>query len=122
MLIDSIFSKCNNYALICCRENANWFEANAVVVYQPRTQIEINLEHWIYVLEPLGDCAKYSGAIVTPDLGQSVVKFRILLKLFNRYWQVTLPTTYAINDTEDSDEKEDTQRYRHGLSDSDNGY
>lgn len=122
MIVDSVFSKCSNYALICCEENDDKFEAKAVVVYEPQERIEINIENWIYVLAPTGDCLKYRGAIVTPDLGQTVVKFDILLKFYDRYWQVTIPPDYDITFKDDNDQKEDTQRYRYGLSDPGGGY
>ena len=119
-IIDSVFSKCGNYGLICCGENDGKFEAKAVVLYEPQERIEINIEHWIYVLRPMGDCIKYRGAIITPDLGQTVVKFDILLKFYNRYWQISLPTNYDYADSSDNDnnddQKEDTQRHRYGLS------
>lgn len=107
MLVDCCISRCKNYALICLEEVDGSIECMACLVVDPLPEIEINIEQTIYVLEPYGDCLKYKGAIITPNVGENMIKFKIVLKFYNRAWQPTIAEIFYdanANQTEVYDE------------------
>ena len=94
MLVDCCISRCKNYALICLEEVGGSIECMACLVVNPLPEIEINIEQWIYVLQPYGDCLKYKGAIITPNVSENMIKFKIALKFYNRAWQPIVPEIF----------------------------